>query len=102
MAVVALDPKKRRTYRGEEKWFPVLKELGPSGLRAAFIAAGISPQVAGNLVWFIEDQQTLERTLSQSTRNNYRGALAALDPAQFGSSGTRAIPGQFNSDTVAA
>lgn len=89
MAVVSIT-KRRRTYAGEEAWFPLLDAFGPSRLRRGLIACGVTPQVAGNLVWFLEDQRDL-RPLAQmaNTRTRYREALAQLDPAEV----ARAIPG---------
>lgn len=72
--------KRRRTYAGEEAWFGLLEECGPSALRRGFMRCGVPPQVAGNLVWFIEDQVDLDRTQSESTRSRYRRILAELDP----------------------
>ena len=93
-----LDQRKRRTYRGEEKWFPLLEELRHTRLRLALIDAGVSPQVAGGIVWFIEAQQTLPRHQTGPSRTRYRQTLAELDPEQVLDIG-RAIPGQFNSGT---
>jgi hypothetical protein len=44
----------RRTYRGEEKWFALLDDLGRRSLRDAFIEAGVSPQTAMGLVFFLD------------------------------------------------
>ncbi len=88
----------RRTYRGEEEWFELLGELTPSGLRRALIAAGVRPAVAGNLVWFLEDQVMLDRHLSEQSRKNYRHQLAELDVEKVRTAASKlAIPGQFNS-----
>lgn len=98
MGLKLYDPKDpRRTYRGEQEWFGLLEELGHAGLRRAFIAAGESPQVAGNLVWFLEEQVTLERHLTDTSRSRYRRVLAELDPDQV----RRTIPGQFKSGHAA-
>lgn len=97
MAIVALDSKKRRTYRGEEQWFPLFQELGHRGLRQALIGAGVSAQVAGGIVWFLDDQMHLDRHQNEASRNRYRGALASLDPAQVRVLASRSIPGQFKS-----
>lgn len=98
MAVRLYDPKNpRRTYRGEEEWFGLLKAHGPFALRRAFIAAGETPTTAGNLVWFLEEQQTLDRHLSERARVRYRDVLAQLDPEAV----ERAIPGWFKSDRAA-
>jgi hypothetical protein len=93
MAIVALDQKKRRTYRGEEKWFPLLEELGFRRLRHAFIVAGLSPQVAGGIVWFLDDQRHLDRHQTDQSRVRYREALARLDPADVRVLANRSIPG---------
>ena len=80
--VAAYDPTApRRTFGAESAWFPVLDALGPRGLRRALIAAGLSPQVAGGVVWFLDDQRHLDRAQGQSTRTRYRRALDGLDPA---------------------
>jgi hypothetical protein len=95
------DPKApRRTYRGEEEWFALLDELGHGRLRRAFIAAGETPTVAGNLVWFLEEQVTLDRHLTEASRGRYRRLLEQLDPAKVAELG-RAIPGWFNSGHAA-
>jgi hypothetical protein len=88
----------RRTYRGEEEWFPLLEEAGPSRLRKAFIATGVTPAVAGQLVWFLEEQLHLERHLSHRSRVSYRQVLRDLDLDKV----TRAIPRQFNPERQAA
>ena len=59
MAVVRLGPKRRKVHNVEEEWFALLEELGASALRHGFIGCGISPQVAGHLLWMIDDQPTL-------------------------------------------
>lgn len=101
VALGVYDPKNpRRTYRGEEEWFELFEELAHGRLRRAFIAAGQTPNVAGNLVWFLEEQVTLERHLSPDSRVNYRRRLAELDPSEVRELG-RAIPGWFNSDRAA-
>ena len=82
VAIVRIEPKRRRTYAGEETWFPLLEELGPSRLRRAFIRCGVSPAIAGNLVWFLEDQLVLERNSSDKSRVSYRCILRALDPVE--------------------
>lgn len=96
MAVVALDSKKRRTFRGEEKWFPLLEELGHRELRRALILAGLSAQVAGGVVWFLDDQLHLDRHQTQQSRTRYRDTLASLNPAEVRALANQAIPGQFN------
>lgn len=97
MAVVQFPIKRRRPGNGEEAWLELLDELGHVRLRAALIEAGMPPQVAGNIVWFLEDQTTLDRALSRATRNRYRHALAEYNTAEVRRLATRAIPGQFNS-----
>lgn len=83
----------RRNYRGEELYFELLERVGPSRLRRAFIAAGVSARVTGNLVFFIEDQMRLERHQSHDTRTRYRAELANLDPARIARLVDGAIPG---------
>lgn len=101
MAIRLYDPKNpRRTYRGEEEWFGLLDDVGPFALRRAFIAAGETATVAGNLVWFLEEQVTLDRHLSERSRVKYRDALAELDPKRVREL-ARAIPGWFKSDRAA-
>jgi hypothetical protein len=102
VAIVRKETARRRRYGAEEPWIPLLSELGASGLRRALINAGLKPEVAGNLVWFLEDQLTLERSLSPGTRTRYRGVLASLDPAKVRALASRSIPGQFNSMARAA
>ena len=101
MALGLYDPKNpRRTYRGEEEWFELLEELGPFTMRRALIAAGETPTVAGNLVWFLDEQVTLDRHLTERSRVRYRQALAELDPEKVRAA-ARSIPGWFNSDRAA-
>jgi hypothetical protein len=92
VAVAPIRQIKRRVYRGEEKWFPLLEEFGHRGLRSALIESGLSAQVAGGLVWFIDDQRSLDRHFNPVTGTRYRQILAELDPDEV----ARAIPGQFN------
>lgn len=93
MAVMRLDEaRRRRTYAGEEVWFPLLETFGPSKLRRAFIACGVPPRVAGNLVWFLEDQATLDRHLDPTTGVKYRRVLRELKPEEVGRA-ARTIPG---------
>ena len=66
----------------------------------AFIAAGESPTVAGNLVWFLEEQVSLDRHLSREAAVKYRRRLAELDPAKVRKLAA-SIPGWFNSDRAA-
>lgn len=83
MAKVAIpQPKPRRTFNGEGPWVQLLAQVGPSALRMAFIESGVTPPVAGNLVWFLEDQQMLNRTQTPKTRTRYRQQLADLDITQ--------------------
>jgi hypothetical protein len=92
----------RRTYHGEQEWFEVLEDVGPSALRRALIATGVTPRVAGNLVWFLEDQLLLDRHQGESSRNRYRAELAELDLDQVRKVAAKlAIPGQFNSPLAA-
>lgn len=101
MALRLYDPKNpRRTYRGEEAWFELLDELGHANLRRAFIASGQTPTVAGNLVWFLDEQVSLDRHLDGKSRQRYRRCLAELDPENVRELG-RAIPGWFKSDRAA-
>jgi hypothetical protein len=69
----------RRTYRGEEEWFALFQEHEPFEVRAGFIAAGVSPTLAGQLVWFLLEQQSLDRHLTDKSRVKYRRILADLD-----------------------
>jgi hypothetical protein len=98
MALSAYDPKApRRTYRGEEEWFELLDEVGHWTLRRAFIECGVSGAIAGNLVWFLEDQRRLDRHQGEGTRTKYRAILRdELDPSLVREA-ARAIPGYFNS-----
>jgi hypothetical protein len=90
VAIAHIEGKRRRTYAGEEAWFPLLEQHGPSALRRGLIEAGVSPQVAAGLVFFLEDQLTLAPHVQhQGTRTRYRATLAALDPSTV----ARAIPG---------
>lgn len=91
-------PATRRTYRGEEAWFGLLEEAGHPALRQAFIDCDVSPTIAGQLVWFLEEQRTVTRHLTQSSRTKYRRILERLDPEDV----SRAIPRQFKSDELAA
>jgi hypothetical protein len=101
VALGLYDPKNpRRTYRGEEQWFELLEEFDAFTLRRAFIAAGESPTVAGNLVWFLEEQVSLERHLSRDAAVKYRRVLDDLDPEKVRKL-ARSIPGWFNSDRAA-
>jgi hypothetical protein len=102
MTAAVSDISRRRTYRGEEEWFELLEQFGHRPLRAAFIQAGISPQVAGGLVWFLDDQMALERTQTDKSRVRYRSILTTLDKAQVAAAAKRAFPGLFNSGTRAA
>jgi hypothetical protein len=101
VALGLYDPKNpRRTYRGEEAWFGLLQDLGHAGLRRALIAAGETPTVAGNLVWFLEEQLSLDRHLSRGARLKYRAALEELDPESVRKL-AHSIPGWFNSERAA-
>lgn len=81
--------KPRHTYNGEEPWLDLLQLKGHVPLRTALIRSGVSATLAGQLVWFLEEQTTLERHLSEPSRTKYRRILAGLDPATV----SRAIPG---------
>jgi hypothetical protein len=88
----------RRTYRGEEAWFALLETpSGPRGLREAFIAQGISPTLAGQLVWFLDEQLHLSRHFTDTSRANYRRVLEELDLEKV----KRAIPGYVSSRLAA-
>ena len=82
----------RRTYRGEEDWFPLLEEHGHRKLRAGLIRSGVTPVVAGQLVWFLDDQRHLDRHLDKASGVRYRRILRDLDPESV----SRAIPRQSN------
>ena len=83
MKASAKPPVPRATYRGEEKWFDLLDEVGPFALRRAFIDAGLSPSVAGGVVFFLDEQRTLDRHFSPDQRTNYRRLLAEFDPDEI-------------------
>ena len=103
MAVQLYDPKNpRRTYAGEEAWFGLLDDpdVGHVGLRRALIATGVTPALAGNLVWFLEEQRSLDRHMSQRARHRYRCALDELDPEKVRTLAL-SIPGWFNSERAA-
>lgn len=96
MPVVMLKKKRRRIFAGEERWFGLLDDVGPSALRLGFIDAGVTPQIAGNLVWFLEDQATigqsdLGRTQDGATRTRYRRILRELDLADVNRRSTRRV-----------
>lgn len=74
--------RRRRTYAGEEEWFPLLEQLGPIRLRRGFIASGVSAAVAGSLVWTIADQWSLDRHQDARTRQRHRQILRSLDPVE--------------------
>jgi len=92
-AVTNLNTRRRRTYAGEEAWFELLAELGHRRLRNALIDSGLTAQVAGGIVWFLDDQVNLDRRQTNVTRVRYRRVLAELDPEEVRA---RAIPGLFN------
>ncbi|MHB1519301.1 MAG: hypothetical protein ACYCVN_12445 [Acidimicrobiales bacterium] len=83
----------RRNYRGEERWFPLLERYGHSALRRGFMDAGVSPTLAGQLVWFLDEQLSLDRSTAGTSRSRYRHVLAELDPDLISRSANRAIPG---------
>src|ERR1700691_5979793 len=100
MAVLAaLDQKRRKTYREEKRWLDLVKELRPEKLRRGFIGCNVPPDVAGNLVWFLYDQVTLDRSLSESTRNRYRRKLEELDPEKVRVQANRPMSRYINSGT---
>jgi hypothetical protein len=86
----------RRTYRGEEDWIPLLQRLGHRRLRQALIASGVSPTLAGQMVWFLDEQLHLDRHLTANSRTKYRRVLEGLDVARVADLADRAIPGLFN------
>lgn len=90
MAVIQMHQRRRRTYAGEEEWLGLFEELGHARMRRGFIGVGVSPQVAGGLVWFLEDQLTLDRTQNAATRVRYRRVLAELDPEKVREEANRA------------
>jgi hypothetical protein len=92
----------RRVYRGEELFFDVLEEHSHRAVRAAFIELGISPSVAANLVFFIDDQRHLDRHQDEATRGRYRKILRDLDPAKVREFASNTIGGLFNSDEFEA
>ncbi len=87
----------RRTYRGEEEWFPLLDELGHRGLRNAFIGAGVSAQTAMGLVFFLDDQRNLDRHQTSNSRARYRTVLRGLDVTTVAELAAGAIPRQVKS-----
>lgn len=87
----------RARYNGEERWFSLLDDLGPRKLREGFIANGVTPAIAGAVVWFIDDQRRLERRQTDTSRTRYRRILAELDPDTV----SRAIPGLISSPVAA-
>ncbi len=86
----------RRIYNGEDRWFPLLEELGHRRLRRGLIEAGIPASTAAGLVFFLEDQMHLDRHQAEKSRNRYRSVLNSLDPATVADLATRAIPGSRN------
>lgn len=85
--------RRRRTYRGEDAWFELLDRFGFRALRAGFVACGVTPQVAGGIVWFLDDQRMLDRSQTDSTRNRYRQILATLSPSEVAKAAAEAFPG---------
>jgi hypothetical protein len=69
----------RRRYGVEKEWMPLLVKMGHTKLRYGFMGAGVPPQVASGLVFFLEDQLTLERHQTDQTRTRYRKVLRDLD-----------------------
>ena len=83
---------RRRFYVGEERWFGLLQEVGLPALRRGFIGAGASATLAGQLVWFLYEQLTLDRALSSKSRTRYREELGALDYDLVAREARRAMP----------
>jgi hypothetical protein len=88
---------RRRLYVGEEQWFGLLQEVGLPALRRGFLAAGVTPTVAGQLVWFLYEQLTLDRALSGTSRTRYREELERLDYDIVAREARRAMPLLLNS-----
>lgn len=84
---MAWDPKAprgpKRYYRGEERYFTLLEELGHDGLRLGLIRQGVPPHVAAGIVFFLADQMALDRHQSTAARVNYRDRLLELDVEQL-------------------
>lgn len=99
-AARVVEIRRRRTYAGEEEWFALLDMLTHGQLRRGFIASGVTPAVAGNLVFFIEEQRALDRHFSRNQAVKYRRILAELDPLEVARA-ARTIPGQFNQQRAA-
>lgn len=91
-SLVNIDAKRRRTYAGEEAWFPLLRDLGMRRLRGALMACGLSAVVAGNVVWWLDDQATLDRHFEHKSGVRYRDILGELDPEEVRRA-ARTIPG---------
>lgn len=85
----------RRTYRGEGDWIPLLQRIGHRRLRLALIASGVSPTLAGQIVWFLDEQLHLDRHLTADSRTKYRRILDGLDIGAVAQIADRAIPGLF-------
>jgi|HubBroStandDraft_6_1064221.scaffolds.fasta_scaffold667821_3 hypothetical protein len=89
----------RHTYRGEKDWFEFLEAVGHREARARFMYWGdLSATVAGQLVWFLDEQIHLDRHLTERSRVRYRDILDTLDLDRV----NRPIPRQFNSGMAAA
>lgn len=84
---MAWDPKAprgpKRYYRGEERYFPLLLELGHDALRLGLIRRGVSAAQAQGIVFFLADQMALDRHQGVSTRVKYRDALLEIDVAEL-------------------
>jgi hypothetical protein len=93
----ASERQRRRFYLGEERWFGLLQEVGLPALRRGFLGAGMSPTVAGQLVWFLYEQLTLDRSLSAASRRKYRDELDRLDYDIVAREARRAMPLLLNS-----
>jgi hypothetical protein len=78
---VAWDPKDpRRTYRGEERFLPLLEEFDLAHIRIGLIRLGISPTLAQGVVFFLDDQRSLDRHQSVTSRCAYRRVLREITP----------------------
>jgi hypothetical protein len=88
---------RRRYYVGEDRWFGLLQEVGLPALRRGFLAAGVSTTIAGQLVWFLYEQLTLDRSMSSESRSRYRRELEGLDYDIVAREARRAMPLLLNS-----
>jgi hypothetical protein len=69
----------RRRYGVEKDYLPLLVRMGHSKLRHGFIAVGVSSATTGGLIFFLEDQITLNRHQEGHTRAAYRKILEGLN-----------------------